>query len=340
MGVIAVEDGHKVAEAQAMGVIRRKIAATKALMAEGGPGADRGWRLALARAARDKLTLPLEVSTLSVQKRSLAELLELPPTHALIAVLQGPADGMGLLILSPPVLAAMIEVQTLGKVTSSNLPSRRPTRTDAAMVAPMLDCALEGLEQALLQEADLVWAGGFRYASFLDDPRPLGLLLEDCDYKVINAEVNLGLGQRMGSILLALPAEGKGEMPMLRLPSPEVDAQAGPAFAQALAEQIEEVACVLDAVVSRVSLPLNRVLGLKVGELITLPRAGIDRIHFEGLDGRSLAEGRLGQNRGMRAIRLSQTDTQSLAKAHSAPAAKVLSQEVALPDENLLRQTG
>jgi flagellar motor switch protein FliM len=328
-----------VAEAQAMGVIRRKIAAAKALLAEGGPGADRGWRLALARAARDKLTLPLEVSTLSLQKHSLAELLELPPTHALIAVLQGPGDGMGLLILSPPVLAAMIEVQTLGKVTNSVLSSRKPTRTDAAMVAPMLDCALEGLEQALLQEADLVWAGGFRYASFLDDPRPLGLLLEDCDYRVIAAEVNLGLGARAGSILLALPADGKGDMPLLRLPSPEADIHAGPAFAKAFGEQIEEVGCVLDAVVSRVSLPLNRVLGLKVGELITLPRAGIDRIHFEGLDGRSLAEGRLGQNRGMRAIRLSQTDTQGLAKAHAAPAGKVLSQEVAIADTDLYRQT-
>jgi flagellar motor switch protein FliM len=328
-----------VAEAQAMGVIRRKIAAAKAFLAEGGPGADRGWRLALARAARDKLALPLEVSTLSLQKRSLVELLELPPTHALIAVLQGPGDSMGLLILSPPVLAAMIEVQTLGKVTSSNLPSRKPTRTDAAMVAPMLDCALEGLEQALLQEADLVWAGGFRYASFLDDPRPLGLLLEDFDYKVITTEVNLGLGARTGSVLLALPADGKGEMPLLRLPNPEVDTHAGAAFAQALAEQIEDVGCVLDAVVSRVSLPLNRILGLKAGELITLPRACIDRIYFEGLDGRTLAEGRLGQNRGMRAIRLSQTDTQSFAKIQAAPAAKILSQEVAIPNADLYRQT-
>ena len=66
--------------------------------------------------------------------------------------------------------------------------------------------------------------------------------------------------------------------------------------------------CVLDAVVSRVSLPLARVMALKVGEVIALPRAAIDRISFEGLDGRALAEGRLGQNRGMRAIRLAGSD--------------------------------
>lgn len=321
------------AEAQQVGVIRRKIAAAKAQMAEGGPGADRGWRLALARAARDRLSLPLEVTALAIQRHSLTELLELPPQQALIAVLQGPAEGMGLLILSPPVLAAMIEAQTLGKVSTGALASRKPTRTDAAMVAPTLDAALLGLEQALAQEADLQWAGGFRYASFLDDPRPLGLLLEDIDYRVLTAELSLGLGARQGMILLALPAEGRGMLPATQASGPDAAGQTGAAFAQALADQVDTVSCVLDAVVSRVSLPLARVMALKVGEVIPLPRAAIDRICFEGLDGRALAEGRLGQNRGMRAIRLA--GGEGAAPARAVPPAR----EVAVQAEPL-RQTG
>ena len=321
------------AEAQQDGVIRRKIAAAKAQLAEGGPGADRGWRLALARAARDRLSLPLEVTTLAIQRHSLTELLELPPEQALIAVLQGPADGMGLLILSPPVLAAMIEAQTLGKVSSGPLARRKPTRTDAAMVAPTLDAALLGLEQALAQEADLHWAGGFRYASFLDDPRPLGLLLEDIDYRVLTAELTLGLGARQGMILLALPAEGRGVLPAMQAPGPEAAGQTGVAFAQMLADQLDAASCVLDAVVSRVSLPLMRVMALKVGEVITLPRAAIDRICLEGLDGRALAEGRLGQNRGMRAIRLAGVEAVPQARA-ALPV-----REGAVPAEPL-RQTG
>lgn len=318
------------ADAQQDGVIRRKIAAAKALLAEGGPGADRGWRLALARAARDRLSLSVEVTALTIQRHSLAELLELPPHQALIAVLQGPAEGMGLLILTPSVLAAMIEAQTLGKVSTSPLASRKPTRTDAAMVGPTLDAALEGLEQALAQEADLHWAGGFRYASFLDDPRPLGLLLEDIDYRVLTAELSLGLGARQGAVILALPAEGKGVMPAAAVTGPMDATQSGLAFAQALAEQVDAVSCVLDAVVSRVSLPLNRVMALKVGEVIPLPRASIDRIQFEGMDGRRLAEGRLGQNRGMRAIRLTSGEAQA------RKAAGVVLDAVTEP----LRQTG
>ena len=68
--------------------IRRKLASAKAEAQEGGPGADRSWRVALARAARDELKLPLEVRALALGRAGLAEVLELPPERALIAVLE------------------------------------------------------------------------------------------------------------------------------------------------------------------------------------------------------------------------------------------------------------
>lgn len=287
-----------------IGVIRRKLMAGRAVLAEGGPGADRGWRLALARAARDDLKLPLEVTNLALDRRSLAELLELPPDFALIIVLEGPKDGLGLLVMSAPVLAAMIETLTIGKLSAGVPNPRKPTRTDAAMVAGMIDSALTGLEVGLAQEADLIWAGGFRYASFLDDPRPLGLLLEDIPYRVLNAEVSLANGARVGSVLLALPADGRGVVPQLRHNPALDEAEAGPAFTAALSEQVQAADSSIDAVLARLSMPLSRVMGLRVGEVLALPRASLDQISFEGIDGRKVAEGKLGQNRGMRAIRL------------------------------------
>lgn len=283
------------------GVMARKLAAARLALADGGPGADLAWRLALARAARDQLKLPLEVDDLALDRLSLAELLELPPDYAMIVVLEGPRDGLGLMVISAGVLAAMIEVQTIGKVAAIAPPPRKPTRTDAAMVAPIIDAALTRLETALLQETDLIWAGGFRYASFLDDPRPLGLLLEDTAYRVLRADVSLANGARKGAVLLALPADGRGAAPVGQVAEKAVS---GPAFSTLLANQVENADCVLDAVLTRVSMPLSRVLGMVVGEVVTLPSAALDRISFEGLDGRCVATGKLGQNRGMRAIRL------------------------------------
>lgn len=284
-------------------VIRKKLAAGRAEAAEGGPGADRGWRRALARAARDKLKLPLEVPSLALDRRSLAELLEMPPDRALIAVLEGPGEGLGVIVISAPVLAGMIEAQMMGRVSRNATAARKPTRTDAAMVAGVIDAALAGLEVALAEEADLVWAGGFRYASFLDDPRPLGLLLEDVPYRVLKAEVVLDMGAKSGEVILALPAEGKGHRPAGKTAHPSVE-DPGPAFTTALAERVSGTYCTLEAVLTRISLSLAAIMRLEVGDVLPLPHAGLDRISLEGIDGRRVGEGTLGQNRGLRAIRL------------------------------------
>lgn len=295
------------------GILRRKVMAARAEAAGGGPGADRCWRLALARAARDDLKIALDFRSMTVDRRSLAELMELPPDRALIAVLDGPGEGLGVIILSPQVLTGFIEAQTVGKVKSTEPATRKPTRTDAAMVAVVIDAALRGLELALADEADLVWAGGFRYASFLDDPRPLGLLLDDTTYKVLRAEVDLAGGARTGEILLALPAEGRGMAPNAKT-GPVENADHGHVFMQALSDRVSGSHCRLEAVLARITLPLSDVMALTEGALLALPQAALDQISLEGFDGRRVAEGKLGQNRGMRAIRLSEG-----AAARSAP---------------------
>jgi len=298
-------------------IIRKKVAAGRSNQPEGGPGADRAWRLALARAANDILALPLEVARLSVNRRSLAEFLELAPERALIAVLEGPAEGLGILMLSPPVLSAMIEMQTIGRVSSSAPPVRKPTRTDASMVADMIDQALQELESGLESDPDLIWAGGFHYASFLDDPRPLGLLLEEEHYRVIQAELRLGNGAKSGAVMLALPAEGRG-----RAPKPAPTATPAPVaaalFSKALSDQVMRTEADIAAVLHRFTVPLSFVMALKTGDLVPLSTAALDRIVLEGLDGRPIASGRLGQNRGMRAVRLAPQ-----AAAETAPSTEI-----------------
>ena len=286
-------------------IIRRKVAALKTPVA-GGPGADRCWRVALARAVRDKLQTTLDFRSLTVDRRSLAEIIELVPPRALIAVLDGPQEGLGIIALAPQVMAAFIEAQTIGKVKSTDLVARKTTRTDAAMVAGVIDFALQGLETGLAEEADLIWAGGFRYASFLDDPRPLGLLMEDVGYKVLRAEVDLAGGARKGEILLALPADGRGIVPQTK-----GDDTAAPdtthVFHAALADRVNGAHARIEAVLARLTLPLAQVLHLKEGMVLPLPQATLTQISLEGFDGRRVGEGKLGQNRGMRAVRLNDT---------------------------------
>ena len=282
-------------------VLRRRIAAQAAAGPSGGSAADRSWRLALARAARDAMTLRLDVAALQSRTLSLSELLDLPPARALIAVLDGPEEGIGLLVLSPDVLAGMVEVQTMGRVTAQAPLPRKPSRTDAAMVAGFVDQALEDLEMALAAEADLIWTGGFRYASFMDDPRPLGLMLEDASYRTLVAEVRLEDGAKTGQIILALPAHGRGHLPH---GVPLADLDVAGSFADALGAQLAQASCALDVVVGRISLTLEALMALGVEDVLPLARAGLDRVSIEGTNGARVAEGRLGQSRGQRAVML------------------------------------
>lgn len=284
-------------------VIRRKIDRARPTQAEGAPGADRGWRLALARAARDAMGLDLEFRSLVVARQSLAEVLEQAPDLALIALLDGPGGGLGVIMLAPVVTASFIEKQTLGRLGSQVPPPRKASRIDAAMVAGVIDRALVGLDETLAEEADFSWAGGFRYASYLEDARPLGLLLEEDAYRVLSAEISLGGEGRLGRVLLVLPANGRGEVPVV----PETEAKSdAPPFTAALSAQVMQADSRLDAVVGRLTLSLRQVMSLEVGETLVLQTAALNDISLETIDGQRIAGARLGQHRGMRAVKLNE----------------------------------
>ena len=68
----------------------------------------------------------------------------------------------------------------------------------------------------------------------------------------------------------------------------------------------------LEGVLDRLRLPWSAVVALKAGDLIPLPMAALDRVQMEGVGGRRLAMGRLGQCRGHRAVRLSLEEAEGL----------------------------
>ncbi len=285
-------------------VIRRKIDRSKQPLAEGSPGADRGWRLSLARAARDLMGLDVEFRSLAVSSASLAEVLDLAPDRALVALLDGPGGGLGVLLMAQTITSAVIEMQTMGRLAPQPAATRKTTRIDAAMVAGLIDRALAGLEENLAEEADLIWAGGFRYASHLEDARPLALLLEDEPYRLLTADLSCGRGAREGKVILILPAFGRGRAPF----ADQALDSAPPQFTAAFADQVLQSGACLDGVIGRLRLPLGRILALQQGEVLALQVAALDAISLETLEGRSVARARLGQNRGMRALKLCDVD--------------------------------
>ena len=285
----------------AQGILRRKVAVRKA--DKGAETGARAWRTAFARVARDRIGLDLAVPSLRDDRRSLAELLDMLPDRALLAVLEGPGHGLGLLAMSPDLTASVIEAQTTGRVTASPPLPRRPTRTDATMSAGLIDGALAALETALAQSPDLGWTAGFRYASFLEEPRPLGLLLDDIPYRVLLCDLDIAAGARQGRVLLALPAEGRGPKPAPAPPADETPATAL-AWQAALTGAVMGADVPVEAVIGQIRLTLAQAMALEPGMVLPLAGARLDGITLRGPGGQPMGRGQLGQHHGMRALRL------------------------------------
>lgn len=298
-------------------VLRRKAAGGRPPPPE--PVAPRALRRALARAAEADCGLALGTTEVRGGEASLAELLERPEPMSLLAVLEGPGDRLGLLALGPQVLAGLIEQQTTGAVLAGEAPPRRPTRTDAAMCAGLIDRALAELEAGLAGLPELAWAGGYRYASFLDDPRPLGLLLEDVLYRLLDAEVELAGGLRRGPVLLALPADTRRRSPPAGLVAAPAEGGARAADSAAATPDAREwqaqmtrtvmaSPATLEAVLCRFRLPLATALRWQPGDFVPLPGATLETVALEAPGGRRVGRARLGQSRGQRALRLALPD--------------------------------
>ena len=296
-------------------LLERKIAAARP---RGDPltmTAERALALALARVAEKTMRLPIDPVRMTLATLNGGEIVDTLPDAALLAMIEGPKEALGLAVLDSGTLAALIEMMTLGRLAAADPVARRPTRTDAAMVAGFLDGVLGQLDILLAAEPDVIWAGGFRYASHLADPRPLGLMLDEPDYRVFRMTLRFGEATgpdrtpRQGEVMLALPSKGRGAQP---LAAESADATAAPGNAQdqgweaALQDAVMGTQTDIRAILGRVILPLADVLQLEAGVSLPLPMAALQmvQIEAEGAAEVVLCLGQLGQGNGRRALRL------------------------------------
>lgn len=297
-------------------LLRRKLEAgapDPALAVSAPPTVEKALGLAMARVSDRLLTLAVTARETSQATRSLAELLDELPENGLIAVLEGPQEAQGVMVLEAALLAALVEQQTAGGLSprAGAGASRRPTRTDAALCADWIDAVLGALGEGFAEAPEASWLTGFGFSCHLPDARPLGLMLEDEPYRVLSFALDLASGARQGAGKLILPAAGRGARPHPAHP-PGPGPAPGPAAAPErpdwgarMQAQLMEAEVTLRAVLHRGERSIEQILALQPGALIALPEAGLDGLRLEAGDGHVVARGKLGQSGGLRAVRLS-----------------------------------
>jgi len=173
----------------------------------------------------------------------------------------------------------------------------------------------------------------WRLRRALSDLRLLEALLEDVPYRFYRTPVSLTSGavNREGDLLLLLPEQppraaggagattaatgtGTGTAPagasrtaasgQSAPPAAAGGAEGDDPFADTLRAQVMGAAVKLDGVLGRIVMPLSDVIALSRGQRLELPVSRLEEVELAGLDGKVQALARLGQSRGMRALRI------------------------------------
>lgn len=278
-------------------ILRRKIKALNVLSETGGRDAQKALRQAFARAAQETMGLEVVASGCTETRLSVGDIVEgLAETHLLL-LLKGLEAVHGLAVVDFQMVAAIVEYQTTGRVVPEDAVAREATRTDAMMISELLDTVLAVFDAELAQLPDAPPASGFRTMVVLKDGRAVSMALEEVPFRQFSLTLDVGRGAKTGEIGLYFPHDPPRKE---NFRSQEVKDWQGQ-----WQGHVMQLQAPIEAIIHRVSMSLEDVTALEVGSLIPVPAAKISAVSLEGVDGRNVAIGKLGQVSGNRAIRIS-----------------------------------
>ncbi len=278
--------------------LARKLQAARHAGAEAGAPEGRTLRLAAARAGRRVLACDITATGLDEDRADRPEALEaLLAGSALVLRLDGGA-GPGLAALDAGAVAAIALLRTVG-VTGLDTLARTPPRQDpatpveAALARPYLDDLLAGWHAALGPAASAVLPQPLHCGPPAVALRAAVLGLPQGAYRVFLLDLDIA-GRAEGRLRLALPK-----------PLPPADPVTRPEdWAEAFRGTVLDCPAGLEAELCRITLPLARLRALRPGMQIALPGDSLGTVALRPPGRAAVAAGRLGQVRGLRAVRL------------------------------------
>lgn len=283
------------------GMVLRKLAARPEGVYTQTP-VHRAFRQTICEVAAEEFGLQLTIGGLEDGTVDRDQALSLKMENGLHYMVDGPDERAGLVVLSAPLVRALIEIQTVSVVSGEAEADRPPSRTEAAVLARFVDAVLAGLGGTLEGVKDEEWTQGQRAGPAIFDFHKLALEMPEVDYRQLRATVKLGDELPDGDFLLVLPARP------IRSGETKVGAQAIMAledWAERLTAAVFDSQVTLKAVLHRRDFLVSDLRGLTAGALVPLPPNAENRIRIEGMDGECVARGKIGMMNAMKAVRIS-----------------------------------
>lgn len=289
-------------------VLRRKVAPKPAAETEQERGQTSGPAQLIARGFARAVSgagpMIAENGRVARGRASLDEMLDQIAPESFVALV-GDDDALpGIAVITQLGFASVIEAMTIGRFSQTAPTPRRATGTDSSLLADLL-----GQTFADLPASDP--AASLRFRRPVPDHRLLPVLLEDVAYDLVTLDIDLIAGDhtRELTLTLCLPQSGGANVDD---GDPVTGGDAATQWSAALQASVMNAPANLRAELGRVKLPLAEVLELGEGSTLVLPLTNLEEVRLVALDGVEMGQGRLGQARGMRAVRLVATPGQSI----------------------------
>lgn len=257
-------------------------------------------RVALAKVADSRFDMALAVIGVTQEKCASDDVASAFGKDGLLLMLDGPEGKCGAAIMESPMVTALVQQQTMGRVLTTSAPTRPMTATDAALCAPLLDALFERAHDLLEADEDKAVLATFKFGARIEDERLLGLALDASEYNILRLTVDVagGVAQAMMTFILPVP-EAK--------PDP-IDVQEGAtdaASTRTLEQTVMGAQAELSAVLCHLHLSLSEISALEPGDFVSIPPEAFDAVELNSIDGRCIGNGAMGQVDGKRAVMLS-----------------------------------
>lgn len=252
-------------------------------------------RLAVAKKAASMLGMAVTVTMVQQLKLFNKDIQEEAGKDALLLLLDGAAGRRGAAKIDQQFLTALIEMQTMGAVRRAEADTRPVTRTDAAIVAPLLNAVLERYDDQLAEARPEFEKENYRFGDMIEDARALSLALEAPEFDLYRLTLDIDDGAKTGLLTLMLPHREIAR-------AVEKTGKQKNGGSANLEKNALEAQVAIDAVLARLKMPLNKVCKLAPDMVLPLDAACLKETQLVAGDGQVIARVRLGQMNGMRAV--------------------------------------
>jgi hypothetical protein len=283
--------------------MRRKTQAGRALHQSRTVSVLKALRLTLSKVGNDLFSLPVATMGATQSIVDNEDCAEIFLDDHLLILLDGPDGLRGAVMVDPVLVGGLIQQQTMGAVYPvKDTPPRPMTATDASLVEPLINALLSRAADLPETEAERSLLLGFKFGAKAKDSRLLCLALDARAFHILRLTIDMAKGARQGELLFCLPVPPPA--PVVEAPDPKSGADSLGDTPKTLCASVLALKADLMVSLTQFQLPIRAAGALQVGQILDLGYVSFDDAQVRTRQGRILADGVLGQQDGMRALRL------------------------------------